>query len=53
MIEEADLTDKKFKELIDSILFDKAKLKAMAESSKSMGIKNATDLIYHAIIKIN
>lgn len=52
MIEEADLTDKKFKELIDSILFDKAKLKAMAESSKSMGIKNATDLIYNEIIKI-
>ncbi len=52
MIEEADLTDQKFKELVDNILFDKSRLKAMSESSKSMGIKNATDLIYNEILKI-
>lgn len=52
MIEEKELDDKKFRETVDELLFNKEKLRKMSESSEKMGIRNANELIYNEIMKI-
>jgi len=53
MIEEKDLNDKNFCNTVNNLLENPSVLAEMGSNSKIMGIKNANDLIYKEIKKIN
>ena len=52
LIEESELTDELFVEVVNNLLDNNDKLNEMSKCSKDMGIRNSNELIYNEIKKI-